>query len=101
MGDALGVALHGDRRGEAGDGEGAVELGQGIAHGLADPVTAAKEGDGGDDEEKRKEDGKGLDKKTHATAWLRDGWFGGERTVGEGSCLEGFRFVAIHVLREV
>ncbi len=42
-GDALRVALDGDGSGEAGDGEVAVELREGVAHGVAGPDARAEE----------------------------------------------------------
>lgn len=51
--DSLGVALDGDGRGEAGDGSGAVKLGQGLAHGVAGPEA------GGEEEDGEEQDGEG------------------------------------------
>ena len=69
--DAVGVALDGDGSGEAGDGEGAVDLREGVAHGVADPVASADEGDGGEEEDERNEDGDGSEED--ATAAERRG----------------------------
>jgi hypothetical protein len=46
VGDAVVVALDGDWRGEAGECDGSVELRQGVAHGLAEPVACDDESDG-------------------------------------------------------
>ena len=45
VGDAVGVTLDGDRSGEARDGDGPVELGKGVLHGLAEPVACGDEAD--------------------------------------------------------
>ena len=100
MGNALRVTLDGDGCGEAGDGEGAIELGEVVAHGLTDPMAAGEEGDGGEDEEEREEDGEGFDEEAHAATRLRGRWFGVDCAMGERSCFGGFRFVVIHVLSQ-
>jgi hypothetical protein len=52
----VGVALDGDGSGEAGDGDGAVELGKGVAHGLAEPVASGDEADDGEENDEGGED---------------------------------------------
>jgi hypothetical protein len=100
VGNALRIALDGNRCGEAGDGEGAIELGKVVAHGLMDPMAAGEEGDGGEDEEKREEDSKCFDEEAHAATRLRGRWFGVDCAMGERSWFGGFRFVVIHVLSQ-
>ena len=56
MGDAVGVALDGDGSREAGDGDGAIKLGKGVAHGLAEPVARGDESDDGEQDDERGED---------------------------------------------
>jgi hypothetical protein len=82
VGDAVGVALDGDRGGEAGDGDGSVELWEGVGHGLADPVAGGDESDdGADDDEGGKSD---EDAEEDATAFgLERGLLGGEGGVGD------------------
>ena len=64
--DAVGVALDGDGSGEAGDGEGAVDLREGVAHGLAGPVASADEGDSSEEEGEGDEDGDGSEEDATA-----------------------------------
>ncbi len=82
VGDAVGVALDGDGGPEAGDGEGAVELGERVAHGLAEPETGGEGADDGDEDDER---GEGDDDATEdATAGgLERSLFGGEGLVGD------------------
>jgi hypothetical protein len=47
--DAVGVALDGDGSGEAWDREGAVELGEGVLHGLPEPVAGEDDADDGEE----------------------------------------------------
>jgi hypothetical protein len=54
--DAVGVALYGDGSREAGDGDGAVELRKGVAHGLAEPMPGGDEADEGEEDNERSED---------------------------------------------
>ena len=56
VGDAVGVALDGDGSGETGDGDSTVELGKGLAHGLAEPVARGDEADDGEEDDERGED---------------------------------------------
>jgi hypothetical protein len=57
VGDAVGVALDGDGCGEAGDGDCTVELREGVAHGLAEPVAGDDDANGcGQDDENDKDD---------------------------------------------
>jgi hypothetical protein len=58
VGNALVVALDGDRSGEAGDGDGAVDLRERVAHGLMDPMAGVEEGCGSGDEGERGENDK-------------------------------------------
>jgi hypothetical protein len=51
VGDAVGVALDGDGGGEAGDGDRAVELREGVVHGLAEPVARGDEADDGEEDD--------------------------------------------------
>jgi len=53
MGDAVSVALDGDGCGEAGDGEGAVELRERVAHGLTEPVARDERADNNDEDDER------------------------------------------------
>jgi hypothetical protein len=78
VGDAVGVALDGDARGEAGNGDGAFELRKGVVHGLAEPVARDDEADGGD-----KEDGGGEDEQGAADEQATAGFFRGEGLVGD------------------
>ena len=55
MGDAVSVALDGDGAGETGDGEGAVELRQRVAHGLTEPVAGHEGADDNDEDDERGE----------------------------------------------
>lgn len=71
VGDAVGVALDGDGTGEAGDGEVAVELGECVAHGLARPVAAAKEGGDGEDDGEGGEDDDGAEEDAGAEGLQR------------------------------
>ena len=45
----MGVALDGDGSGEARDGDRAVELREGVVHGLAEPVAGGDEADDGEE----------------------------------------------------
>ncbi len=56
VGNAVGVALDGDWSGEAGDGDSTVELGEGVLHGLAEPVAGGGEADDGEENDERGED---------------------------------------------
>ena len=56
-GNAVGVALDGDGSREAGDGEAAVELREGVAHGVAGPDARGEEG--GDEQDERDDEGDG------------------------------------------
>jgi hypothetical protein len=69
VGNAVGVALDGGGSGEARDGDSTVELGEGVAHRLMEPVTGCeeagdgdKDGEGGEDEDDAEEEAaaKGL-----------------------------------------
>jgi hypothetical protein len=51
MGDAVIVALDGDGRGEARKGDGAVQLREGVADGLAKPVARDDESDSGEEDD--------------------------------------------------
>ena len=51
VGDTVVVALDGDRRGEARKGDGAVELREGVAHGLTEPMARDDEADGGEEDD--------------------------------------------------
>ena len=51
VGDAVGIALDGDGSGEAGDGECAVKLREGVAQGLVRPVACGEEGYCGDEDD--------------------------------------------------
>ena len=99
MRDSLGVALDGDRSGEAVDGESAVELWERVAHRLLGPVVCCEEGDGGEDEEEQDESGAYFDEKGNA-AGARGG--AGELFVGgavkESDWFGGFGLVRIHAL---
>jgi hypothetical protein len=66
VGDALIVALDGDGSREAGDGKGAVDLGEGVAHGLIGPMTTVEEGYCGDDDDERGEDDHRAEEDTAA-----------------------------------
>jgi hypothetical protein len=56
VGDAVGVALDDDGSGEPGDGDGTVQLGEGVAHGLAEPVAGGDKADDGDENDEGGED---------------------------------------------
>jgi hypothetical protein len=78
--DAVRVALDGDGGGEAGDGEGTVELGEGVAHGLTQPVTRDQ---GADDDDEDDEGGEGDDDAAEDAAafGLQPGFFGSQGLV--------------------
>jgi hypothetical protein len=80
--DAVSIALDGDGGREAGDGEGAVKLREGISHGLAEPVTGDEGADDNDEDDER---GEGDDDATEdaAAGGLQRGLFGGEGLVGD------------------
>lgn len=59
--DTVGIALNGDGSREAGDGEGSVDLREGVAHGFARPVAPADEGDSHEDTGEGDEDSDGSD----------------------------------------
>jgi len=82
VGDAVGVALDGDRCGEAGYGNGAVKLGEGVAHGLAEPMARPE---GADDDDQEDEGGEGDDdaEEDAATSGVERCLFGGEGGVGD------------------
>ena len=99
----MGVALDGDGRGEACDGESAVNLWERVAQGLTDPVAAEEEaGDRDDDDYCDEDEGDFGDETTEVAVR-------GRRPVvadvmGEGCGLGGFGcfgFVVAHVLDEV
>ncbi len=87
MGDAVGVALDGDRGGEAGDAEGTVELREGVAHGVVSPKACAEECS--DDEDERDDEGDGEVARQA----------GGTRVLVVGGCaVEQIEFVGSVVL---
>ena len=57
VGDAVGVALDGDGCAEAGDREGAIELGEGCLHGMPCPESGSEEDASEHEEEDGEEDG--------------------------------------------
>lgn len=78
----MSVALDGDGSREAGDIDGAVELGEGVVHGLTEPVTRGDEADDGDEDD---EGGESDDDAPEDAApfGLERGFFGGEGFVGD------------------
>jgi len=78
----MSVALDGDGCGEARDGDGAVELGEGIVHGLAEPVAGGDEADDGDEDDERRESDDDAAEDAAARG-LQCGLFGGEGLVGD------------------
>jgi hypothetical protein len=98
VGDALSVSLNGDGCGETGDGEGSVELGEGVAHGLAGPVAGAEEGDDREDKKQGEENGDYFDEKGSATARRGADELFVDSAVEESGWFGSFRFVVIHVL---
>jgi hypothetical protein len=56
VGDAVGIALDGDGSREAVNRDGAVELGEGVLHGLAEPVAGGDEADDGEENYEGSED---------------------------------------------
>ena len=80
MGDAVGVALDGDGCGEAGNSDGTVKLGEGIAHGLAEPVARGDEADDGNEDDERGEDDDDTAEDAAALG-LQRGLLGGKRLV--------------------
>ena len=100
VGCALGVALDGDGSGKSGDGEGPVDLRQGIAQGVAGPVASADEG--GDGEEDDKRDGNGDDAEKIAAEACGEVALGGGILVGEAAGEQsriGWNWiVGVHVL---
>ena len=110
VGDALGVALHGDGSGESGDGDGAVELREIVAHDVVGPGACGVEEDDEEQEERGEaeaddfgEDG-GLDglvvRLGHGGEDLGGEQLGG---VAEGAVLERgvFGRVGCHMLGAV
>jgi hypothetical protein len=80
--DAVGVALDGDGSGKAGDGDRAVELGQGVAHGLMEPVAGGNEADDGEENDEGSEGD--YDATEEAAAFgLEGGLLWGEGLVGD------------------
>ena len=71
MWDAVGVALNGDGSREAGDGDGTVELGEGVAHGLAKPVARCDEADDGEENDEGGEDDDDAAEDAFALGLLR------------------------------
>ena len=98
VGDALGVALDNDRSGEAGDREGAVELGKRVTHGLVGPMASGEEGNDCKDEKKRDEDGDYFEEEGSATAQGGADELFVDGTMEESGWFGSFRFVVIHVL---
>ncbi len=98
VGDAVVVALDGDGGGEAGDGDGAVELWKGVVHGLVDPVPGGDEGDGADDDDEGGEDDDDAEEDAAALGVQR-GLLGGEGRVGNyvgvGEIGEIHRLIAV------
>jgi hypothetical protein len=74
----VGVALDGDGSGESWDGDGAVELREGVGHGLMEPVAGSDEADDGDEK-----DGDREDEEDAADEQATAGFFGGEGLVGD------------------
>lgn len=79
--DAVVVALDGDGSGEAGEGESSVELGEGVVHGLAEPVAGGDETDDGDEEDQREESDEDAAEDSSAQG-LERGFLLGEGLVG-------------------
>ena len=98
VGDTLSVSLNGDGCGETSDGEGAVELGEGVAHGLAGPVAGGEEGDDSEDEKKWDEDGDCFDEKGSAKARAGADELFVKGAMEESGGFGGFGFVVIHAL---
>lgn len=80
--DAVRVALDGDGGRKAGNGEGAVELGERVAHGLTEPVTGDE---GTDDDDENGECGEDNDDAAEdaAACGFERGLFGSEGLVGD------------------
>jgi len=78
----MGVALDGDGSGEAGDGKGTVELGEGVVHGLAEPVARGDEADDGEENDEGGEDD-GDAAEEAAAVGLPGRLFWSERLVGD------------------
>jgi hypothetical protein len=81
VGDAVDIALDRDRSCEAGEGDGAVKLREGVVQGLVEPVAR---GEGADDRDKNHERGERDEDSTEDSAafGLPRGFFGGEWLVG-------------------
>jgi hypothetical protein len=98
VGNALGVALNGDRSREAGDRKGAVELGKRVVHGLAGPMASGEEGDDREEDKKWDEDGDCFEEEGSATARGGVDELFVDGAVEESGWFGSFRFVVIHVL---
>jgi hypothetical protein len=81
VGDAVDVALDGDGSGEARDVNGTVELGEGVVHGLTEPVAGCDEACDRDEDDERGEDDEEAAEDAAASG-LQRGFFGGEGFVG-------------------
>lgn len=95
MGDAVGITLDGDGGGEAGDGDRAIELREGVVQGSLSPMAGGEEGDDDADDQERKEDGK----YSEEDMWTRDlvrGLLADETVVEEWVRLGRFGFVLVH-----
>jgi hypothetical protein len=82
VGDAMPIALYGDRSGEAGEREGAVQLGKGLGEGLADPVTAYKETRDAEDDRERDEQDRYAGKNAATLGLQEEMCFVGKRCLG-------------------
>ena len=94
VGDAVDVALDGDRGGEAGDGDAAVELREGVVHGSLGPMAGGEEGDDDADDQERDEDDKYFEKDVYARGPV--GRLVADDAVKERILLLRFGFVAVH-----
>ena len=94
VGDAVGVALDGNGSGEAGDGDAAVELWEGVVHGPLGPVAGAEEGD--DDADNQEGDGDEKYSEKDVRPRRRVDGFVANDAVEEWIRLLWFSFVTVH-----
>jgi hypothetical protein len=80
VGNAVVVALDSDGCSEAGNGDGAVELGEGVMQGLPDPISCSDETDDNDKDDESREDDDGAAEDA-STSGLQRSLFGGEGLV--------------------
>lgn len=80
----MGVALDSDGGRESSDGDGAVELGEGVGDGLTEPMAGSEEAHDGDedDESGEGEEGAAEEDATSGFFW-REGQVGNDLSVGE------------------